>query len=306
MTKIHPAFQSLVAQEKIRETLTTLVEIADRKANPFSNSLFLGEPGVGKTTLANRIAKACDVPIKVVNCASLKNEMSVILMLYELTNKQILFLDEIHALSAKSQNILLTSMDQGYINVTSSSVGVETFTLPPHCVIGASNSTISNALLQRFKYIFEMEDYRDEHIAQIIENYVVEKQRNPFNYDLLAVYARQNPRLAKNLADWIADWSLVNNVQSITDQQIIQCMDKIQVFQYGLTRQDLIYLNVLKSFNSPVGIESIAGSTNMDRKLIESKIEPYLLKCGFIMKMKTGRIIIKKRMQDWLPEISKI
>lgn len=275
--------EHIIGQTKAKETAQILIDSVKTTNEPFPHTLLTGFSGSGKSTFARAIAEELGNKFIEVNsaCTGSSSETKIKLMvaLEDMEEKTVLFLDEIHQVSKANQEILYTAMEDGYISY-SDIFGIKTkvnaFTL-----IGATTDLagLTNPMQNRFRYVINLDQYDNSDIASIID---IEANTKKFTVDanVLSEYCRGNPRIAKNYVDWIYKYCLVNKTTP-SAPIIRQAMEHRGVFKYGLTVDDLRYLDILRR-NKIMGVRSISHTLNIPEKTVKNKIEPYLLSLGLI------------------------
>ncbi len=276
--------ESIIGQKNAKETVKILIESTKQSSLPFPHSLFTGSAGVGKSSFARAIAKELGHKFTEINsaCTGSASEIRIklIIAMEDMKENDILLLDEFHAITKSSQEILYTAIENGYVtfggDVFGSKIKVAPFTL-----LGATTdlSGLTNSMQTRFKYVIELQEYNLEEIAEILDGEAITLG---FKLDssILANYCRGNPRIAKNYLDWIHRYCKTKNLPP--NLKIIkEAMVKKGVYLYGLTYSDLLYIEVLKR-NKIMGVRAISNTINVPEKTVKAKIEPYLLKLGVI------------------------
>jgi Holliday junction DNA helicase RuvB len=265
----------IIGQENIKESLAIIVESVKKLGGPCPNMLFHSAGGLGKTMFARAVSGELGYDFHEINVASKgSDKISFLIMLEELKTNSIVFLDEIHGLDKKLQEILYSAIDSGYVSagdLFGSSSKVNAFTL-----IGATTNLhkLNQPLISRFKYSFELQEYSNQELAKILEG---ECKKINFQFDpiLLSSYARGNPRQAKNYLDWIFRYCTTKRVTP-TEGVVREAMKQKGVYQLGLTTNDIRYLKLLAE-KRILGVRQISNTLNIEEKTVKANIEPYLL-----------------------------
>lgn len=251
------------------------------------------------TTLANIIANEMEQELVEVSAPSLKTLEDLRSVLLNIQEGQILFIDEIHRLSKRLEEILYFAMEDFCVDTT---VGdfKERVELPHFTLIGATTSkgTLSEPLRNRFQISIELVPYTNEHLSEIIYQ-TFEKLDVLISEDCsleIARRARGIPRIANGFVRRIADFAMVLKSEGITKEIIDEAFDFLGVDKYGFTEQDRRYLKILleKFKTRPVGIDTLSGALNDDKKTIENTVEPYLIQKGYIRRTPKGRILTEE------------
>lgn len=283
----------MIGQKKIREQLDILIEAANKKKKPLPHMMFQGPAGYGKTYFAKNIAKRTGNNMHQINAAGVKDHLHAQLYFHAIEYGDIVFMDEIHALKSKGQDILLTIAEEFYIHDDLSG----RIDLPAFTLIGATTSTVSQPLLQRFRHVFTMEEYTDKEIAEIIR-LTADERKVKITPDKLSGYARGNPRRAKHLLDWVMDYAIAKDIGNL-DSVVEECMRYKNLYPGGFSKDDLRYLEYLKNQKRVQGLNTISSAINIDPKKITDEIEPFLLNRGLIAKHPRGRIVVMSRINEW-------
>ena len=279
-----------IGQQKIRETLDIIAEACRNANRQFPHILFEGYAGHGKSTLARMVSQKMDGDLKEINAATIRKPNDVIDCLMTLEPNTYLFIDEIHRLPLKTQEVLYTACEDWYVNDNVlDKVLIERFTL-----IGATTSVglLSHPMKSRFKHVFQLEGYSNEEIRQIAEKY---SRTIDFEIDStpLIEYCRNNPRLAKDIVEWVRDFCQAKKISPVEDS-IHKAMRQKGVYQEGLTVRDIDYLEFVYKSKSWVGLETISNCLGVDKLTIRDFIEPYLVKRGYLLRGKRGRYTTQK------------
>lgn len=285
----------IVGQENIKQTIRVLLQSSHEQEKAFPHCILIGPSGSGKTLIASAIYKSTykskDSKIYKINAATVKSEVQLTSLLCDLVDYDVIFMDEVHRLSVKIQESLYTAMENGYVNITDG-FNIQEYLVPKFTLIGATTHSLAQPMLDRFNYKFEMEDYNDDEIAEILQ------KEADFDPKMIAPYARSNPRIAKNIINWIKEYCYVHKVKA-TPTVILDCFKHIGVHVMGLTNQDIQYLELLKKSSKPVGLQTICAYLNLSPELVQYKIEPFLLKKRLIMRLSNGRILNKANQKLW-------
>lgn len=251
----------------------------------------------GKTSLAYIIAAELNKKIYVLNGTLLQKPSDIIAPLTTIKTGEILFIDEVHAVSKEVLEVLYPVLEDNKINLIIGknynskiiNINLSEFTL---IVATTEINKLTTPFINRFSINFIFENYTNNEIALIIKNNA-EKMNLNLNENIcnfIAQHCKNNPRIAINILKRIYDYIIIENPVNINIEYIKNVLRKLNIFKFGLTSQDLVYLKIL-SKHKYLGIESIKQLMNLQVSYISNNIESNLLNNGLIIKTGKGRKI---------------
>ena len=298
--KIRPQFlKDYIGQEKLKETLSIFIEAAKKRKQSLDHCLFYGPPGLGKTTISNIIANELGVHCKITSGPAIEKPGEIAAILNNLSEGDVLFVDEIHRLNRQVEEVLYPAMEDFAIDVL---LGKESSTrslrleLPHFTLIGATTRAglLSAPLRDRFGIISKLEFYKKEELTKIVlrSAKVLSVPIEEDGAKSIAMRSRGTPRLANRLLRRIRDFADVKYEGVITKEVAEESLDLLNVDKLGLDQNDRAYLTAIvdKYSGGPVGLETLAVSLGEDSGTVEDMIEPYLLLQGLIDRTKRGRV----------------
>lgn len=299
-------FSEYIGQERLKRNLNLAIAAAKKRGEPMDHVLLYGPPGLGKTTMATVIANEMGTNIRVTAGPAIERAADLASILTNLTDGDILFIDEIHRLSRAVEEVLYAAMEDFKLDIVigkgpaARSVRLD---LPKFTVIGATTRTGSLAapLRDRFGHIYRLEFYTPEEIGQIITRSarILETSIEKNSASLLSTRARLTPRIANRLLKRVRDYADVNG-DGIIDVAITKsALSLLEIDEIGLDPADRLLLkSILDNYGDrPVGLTTIAALTGDEATTIEDFYEPYLLQIGFIERTPRGRRVTEKAKQ---------
>ena len=289
-----------VGQEDVKMNLKISLQAAKQRNEAMEHILLYGPPGLGKTTLANIVAREMGVNIKTTSGPAIEKQGDLASILTNLQPNDILFIDEIHRLKTHIEEILYSAMEDYALDIimgkgpAARSMRLE---LPRFTLIGATTKigALSAPLRDRFGHIYKLDFYRDNEIQSILKRSadLLEVKAEDDGLGEIAKSARRTPRIANRLLKRIRDFATVEGVEKIDFSFVQKCLKQMGVDVLGLDKTDRqILLTIIDKFNGgPVGVNAIAAATAEERETIEDLYEPYLLQIGFLDRTKQGRIV---------------
>lgn len=292
-------FGEYIGQHKVKKNLNLLIEAAKQRKESIEHVLLYGPAGLGKTTLANIIAKEMGVNIKTTSGPALERVGDFGSILTNLQDGDILFIDEIHRLNKSIEEVLYPAMEDFKLDIIigkGPSARTIQLDLPKFTLIGATTKlgALSNPLRNRFGVTHRLEFYGEQEIKEIINrsSKILNVNIEDSGLSKIASCARATPRVANRLLKRVRDFSQIKNHKVVDSVIATEALDMIDIDHIGLEPSDrLIIRTVIEKFNGgPVGLATIAAATAEDIKTIEEVYEPYLLQIGFMTRTPRGRV----------------
>lgn len=292
-----------IGQEKVKENLKVFIKAAQLREESLDHVILHGPPGLGKTTLANIIAREMGGTLKITSGPAIEKAGDLASILTTLTDKDVLFIDEIHRLSRTVEEILYPAMEDYSLDIVigkgaqakSIRLDLARFTL-----IGATTriGLLTSPLRDRFGVQLSMEYYSNEELKEIIVRSarILDFEISDEGALSIARRSRGTPRIANRLLKRVRDFSQVKGENIITDETAEMALKLLDVDDEGFDRIDRKILEAMvHHFNGgPVGAETLSFFIGEEVDTIVDVYEPYLLQKGFIMRTPRGRVVTDK------------
>lgn len=296
-------FSEYIGQERLKKNLKLAIDAAKKRGDPIDHVLLYGPPGLGKTTMATVIANEMGTNIRVTAGPAIERAGDLASILTNLTDGDVLFIDEIHRLSRAVEEVLYSAMEDFKLDIVigkgpaARSVRLD---LPKFTVIGATTRTgaLAAPLRDRFGHIYRLEFYTPDEISKIITraSSILESKIKPEAATTLSTRARLTPRIANRLLKRVRDYADVNGDGIIDTVMTARALEMMEIDELGLDPADRHLLSsIIENYGgNPVGLNTISALTGDEATTIEDFYEPYLLQLGFIERTPRGRRVTPK------------
>jgi Holliday junction DNA helicase RuvB len=299
--KLRPTnLSEFVGQSKVVSQVSLIIKAAMLDGRSADHMLLAGPPGLGKTTLAMIVAHESQRALRLTSGPAIQSAGDLAAVLSSLESGDVLFIDEIHRLSRSAEEMLYLAMEDFRVDVMvgkgpgASSISLD---LEPFTLVGATTRSgmLPTPLRDRFGFTAFLEFYDEAELQEVISR---SAKRLGFDIDSIAIQelarrARGTPRIANRLLRRVRDFAAVNKHPEISSETVVAAMDLFGVDKRGLDRVDRELLGLLAGkFNAkPVGLSTLAVALGEEPETIESVIEPFLIRTGFLARTQRGREI---------------
>jgi Holliday junction DNA helicase RuvB len=291
-----------VGQRGLRDNLRVFIEAARRRGEALDHVLLAGPPGLGKTTLAQIVAREMGVGFRATSGPVIQRGGDLAALLTNLQPRDVLFIDEIHRLSPSVEEILYPAMEDFQLDLiigegpAARSIRID---VAPFTLIGATTRSglITRALRERFGIPLRVAFYEAAELAAIVARgaRILELDLRPDGAAEIARRARGTPRVAMRLLRRIRDFAAVEGAANVDATAADAALLRLEVDACGLDGMDRRYLRCIAQNygGGPVGIETMAAALGDERDVIEEVVEPYLIQEGFVQRTSRGRMLTR-------------
>ena len=288
-----------IGQEKVKEQMKIYIEAAKLRSEPLDHVLLHGPPGLGKTTLSHIIANEMNVSIRVTSGPAIERPGDLAAILTNLSDGDVLFIDELHRLNASVEEVLYPAMEDFALDIiigkgpSARSLRID---LPKFTLVGATTraGSLTSPLRDRFGLLNRLLMYDTSEIKEIVlrSASILNVVINDKGAEEISMRSRGTPRIANRLLRRVRDYAQIKGDGHIDYKSAKAGLDLLEVDRLGLDNMDRdLLLCVIEKFDGgPVGIDNLAASTGEESGTIEDVYEPYLLQLGFLRRTPKGRV----------------
>ena len=290
-----------IGQDKVKENMKVYIEAAKKRGEPLDHVLLYGPPGLGKTTLSNIISNEMNSNIKITSGPAITKPGDLAALLTNLSEFDVLFIDEIHRLNKSVEEILYPALEDYTLDIiigkgpSARSIRLD---LPKFTLIGATTKagSLTTPLRDRFGIVSRLELYTVEQLEEIVTRSadILEICIDKEAANEIARRSRGTPRIANRILRRVRDYASVLGNGTITLQIAKIALSKLEIDNLGLDEIDRKMLQtIIKTYGGgPVGLETLAATIGEEIDTIEDVYEPYLIQIGFISRTPRGRIAL--------------
>ncbi|KKR09908.1 MAG: Holliday junction ATP-dependent DNA helicase RuvB [Parcubacteria group bacterium GW2011_GWA2_39_18] len=293
-------WEHYIGQEKVKAHLKIAIDATKKRSEALEHVLLYGSSGLGKTTLANIIARELGSQFHSTSGAAIEKVGDLAAVLTNLGAGDVLFIDEIHRLNKLIEEILYPAMENRVLDIIlgkGPSARTIQLELQPFTLIAATTQAgkLSAPLRSRFGLSAHLEFYNTQEIQKILENSsrLLNINIEPDALEIIAASSRATPRIANRILKRVRDFAEVKGKDLIEANLTKEALDLLEIDKKGLEATDRKILNTIieKFSGGPAGVQAIAAATNEDENTIEDVFEPYLMQLGFLMRTSRGRVV---------------
>ncbi len=294
--------EDYIGQEKAKSNLKIYIESAKRRGEALDHVLLYGPPGLGKTTLAGIIANEMGVNIRTTSGPAIEKQGDLAAILTNLSEGDVLFIDEVHRLSKAIEEILYPAMEDYSLDIIigkGPSARSIRLPIPKFTLIGATTRAgqLTTPLRDRFGVLLKLELYTPEELASIVKRSagILEIEITENGALAIASRSRGTPRIANRLLKRVRDFALVKGNGTITSEVADYALGELEIDELGLDNTDRRMLEAIIKFygGGPVGLDTLSATIGEEAITIEDVYEPYLMQIGFLSRTPRGRCATK-------------
>ena len=299
-------WQEYIGQEKLKKTLGVIIEAAKKRKDVLEHLLFYGNSGLGKTSLAQVVAREMGAKMTFCSGTSLERAGDIASLLTNLQDGEVLFIDECHRLPKATLETLYSAMEDYKLHlILGKGPMARTMELPlPHFTLIAATTKMAqlpSPFRNRFGAIFQLNFYEQKDIEKIVARSanILNIQLSPQAITAIALRSRFTPRVANRILKRVRDVATIENIPIVDEKIAQQTFGFLEIDELGLESDDRkILRTIIQKFSGgPVGIQALAATVAEEQETILDVYEPYLLQLGFLERTPRGRIATKRAYQ---------